>query len=334
MSRRKRPTRRYRHPGCGRPAAGEAARRRPVRSRPPLAEAFPAIDGQTGTSLRYDVVDVFTRRAYGGNPLAVVHGAAALTGAQMRAMAREFNLSETAFVLPPTTADATYRLRIFSPAGELPFAGHPSIGAAAALLRRGRIAAGEVVMECGAGLRRLRLEDSGRAVLDGGVPVLGTPVAPGPLLRAVGLTATDLAGPTPRTVECGLIFPYLAVQPDAIRRARPPSDGTRDVVAVLHWDAGRRAAHARVFLPGHGVPEDAASGSAALGLGAWLLAAGLLPGDGISAYTVHQGAELGRPSTLECTVTASGGVPVATTVAGQVITIATGEIRTPPTTAT
>jgi trans-2,3-dihydro-3-hydroxyanthranilate isomerase len=89
-------------------------------------------------------------------------------------------------------------------------------------------------------------------------------------------------------------------------------------------------AHARAFCPGLGVPEDPATGSAALGLGVWLVGSGLLPADGVSSYTVYQGAEMHRPSTLECTVTAAGGVATVATVAGHVVQVATGEIAVPP----
>src|SRR5215207_3680558 len=101
--------------------------------------------------LHFDIVDVFTDRAYAGNPLAVVHRARTLTARQMQAIAAEFGLSETAFTLPPTTSAATYRLRIFTPARELPFAGHPSIGAAWALAFADMIRRGDVVQECRAG---------------------------------------------------------------------------------------------------------------------------------------------------------------------------------------
>src|SRR5256885_12053017 len=95
------------------------------------------------TRLRYEVVDVFTDRPFTGNPLAVVYGADALSGGQLQAIAREFHLSETVYVLPPTTDAATYRLRIFTPEAELPFAGHPSVGAAVTQLRAGLVKAGQ-----------------------------------------------------------------------------------------------------------------------------------------------------------------------------------------------
>src|SRR6266540_3100668 len=104
------------------------------------------------STVAYEIVDVFTDRPFAGNPLAVVFGAGELAGDQMQTLAREFNLAETVFVLPPSSAAATYRARIFTPEQELPFAGHPSVGAAVTSMRRGLFGPGDVVQECGAGL--------------------------------------------------------------------------------------------------------------------------------------------------------------------------------------
>src|SRR6185295_8852425 len=106
------------------------------------------------STLAYEIVDVFTDRPFTGNPLAVVFGAEALGGEQMQALAREFNLSETIFILPVSDpgSGAAYRARIFTPGEELPFAGHPSVGAAVTVTRRGLAKPGRVVQECGAGL--------------------------------------------------------------------------------------------------------------------------------------------------------------------------------------
>ena len=99
---------------------------------------------------------------------------------------------------------------------------------------------------------------------------------------------------------------------------------------TFSWNPATQTAHSRVFVPGMGVPEDPATGSAALGLGVWLVASGLLPGDGRSSYTVRQGIEINRPSSLACTVTAANGTAVGATVAGQVVPVARGEIMVPP----
>jgi trans-2,3-dihydro-3-hydroxyanthranilate isomerase len=285
------------------------------------------------STLAYEIVDVFTDRPFAGNPLAVVFGAQELATGQLQALAREFNLSETVFVLPATQAAATYRARIFTPARELPFAGHPSVGAAVTASRRGLCGPGPVIQECGAGLLPIEVADD-RATLTGGSPTVGPELAPAPLLAAVGLAAEDFAGPAPRVAGCGLEFPYLPVRPDAVARAAVDAVAWArhglDHISVFSWQAGEASAHARVFASGLGVPEDPATGSAALGLGVWLVASGLLPGEGESSYTVGQGTEMRRPSALDCTVTATGGVAVGATVSGQVVPIARGEIAVPP----
>jgi trans-2,3-dihydro-3-hydroxyanthranilate isomerase len=286
------------------------------------------------TTLRYEVVDVFTDRPFTGNPLAVVYGADELAGSQMHAVAREFNLSETIFVLQPTTTEATYRARIFTPGGEIGFAGHPSVGAAVTLQRAGWFPVGTVVQECGVGLLPIVVEPTGLATLTGATPTIGAELDPGPLLAAVGLGPDDFAGPAPRVAGCGLEFPYLPVVPPAVPRAACDPAALRSAgfekVEVFAWDADAATAHARMFAPAIGVPEDPATGAAALGLGVWLVASGLLPGDGTSAYRVLQGAEIHRPSTLDCAVTAAAGAAVSATVSGHVVPVAAGEIAVPP----
>jgi trans-2,3-dihydro-3-hydroxyanthranilate isomerase len=280
------------------------------------------------TTLRYEVVDVFTDRPFAGNPLAVVLDADGLPAARMQAVAREFNLSETTFVLPPA-AGGDYRVRIFTPAAELPFAGHPSVGTAATLVRLGTIKAGEVVQECGAGNLPITAA-ADRALLTGGTPSVGGPVDPAPLLAAVGLAEADLAGVPPRRAGCGIDSTHLLVRPDAVARATVDANALRaaatGALSVSCWDPDTRTSHARVFAPDLGVPEDPATGSAALAHGVFLVAAGLLPPDGESAYTIHQGLEIGRPATLDCTVTATAGQATRATVSGGVAPVASGDI--------
>ena len=279
-------------------------------------------------TLAYEVVDVFTDRPFAGNPLAVVLDADDLSTAAMQALAAEFALSETAF---PLQADdgADYRLRIFTPEVELPFAGHPSVGAAWVLHRLGRVAAGDRVQSCGAGLLPVRVS-AGEVVLTGGQPSCGPELDAGPLLAAVGLAPGDLAG-APRRAGCGIDFTYLLVHEDAVARAVPDAAALRALplgtgLSVTAWSDGQ--AHSRVFVPEVGVAEDPATGSAAVGLGVVLAAAGLVP-DGDSTYGVRQGAERGRPSTMRCTVRVEGGRAVRTTVGGSVVPVARGEVRRP-----
>lgn len=282
------------------------------------------------TSLAYEIVDVFTDRPFAGNPLAVVFGAEHLDTDQMRALAREFHLSETAFVLAPTVDGASYRLRIFTPAAELPFAGHPSVGAAVTLHRRGLLGVGVAHQECLAGVLPMRIHDDGRATLSGGTPTLGPTADPTPYLAAAGLSPDDLAGPPVRMAGTGVDFPYVCVHADAIPRAAGVPVPGASHVFVFSWDAQSRTAQARMFAPGLGISEDPATGAAALGLGVWLVGCGLLAGDGDSGYTVRQGAEIHRPSTLECSVSAVDGHAVRTTVTGAVVAVARGEIAVPP----
>lgn len=285
--------------------------------------------------LPFHVVDVFTDSAYAGNPLAVVLDTEGLSTEALQAIAREFNLSETAFPQRPTHDGADYRVRIFTPATELPFAGHPSVGTAWLLGRLGRIPPGDRVQECAAGLLPVTVPaDGGPVRLSGGTPTVGPAPDAHALLAAVGLGEADLAAPAPRSAGAGLEFAYLAVADEVIRRAVPSASlmaaaGISHGIVVAAWRGDTATAHVRVFAGGVGVGEDPATGSAALGLGVWLVASGVLPGTGASAYTVHQGLEIGRPSLLACTVTARDGRAVACTVAGQVVPVSEGRIRRP-----
>jgi trans-2,3-dihydro-3-hydroxyanthranilate isomerase len=286
------------------------------------------------STVAYEIVDVFTDRPFAGNPLAVVYGADDLATDQMHTLAREFNLAETVFVLPPT-GSATYRARIFTPESELPFAGHPSVGAAVTSMRRGVLPAGDVVQECGAGLLPITVRESGSATLTGGEPTLSEALDPEPLLAVAGLTAEDheAAGlAAPRSAGCGLSWVFLPVRREALAHVRVDTAVAEKLgvtgICIFSWADGE--AHARVMCPGASVPEDPATGSAALGLGVWLVGAGLLPADGVSSYRIHQGIEMKRPSLLDCTVTATAGVTTSATVTGHVCPIAKGEIAIPP----
>ncbi|MGY1914457.1 PhzF family phenazine biosynthesis protein [Blastococcus sp. SYSU DS0973] len=294
--------------------------------------------------LDYEVVDVFAGQAFAGNPLAVVFDADGLTTAQCQALANEFHLSETSFLSAPTEPDADrpgsaagpqadYRVRIFTPFAELPFAGHPSVGAAHTLVRTGRLPAGTLRQECGAGVLDLVVDANG-ATLSGGRPALQDGPAPAELAAALGLAASDATGMPADVAGCGLPFAYLSVSPEAVDRAVPDRSllaglDVGEGISVLSWDAASATARARVFAADLGWGEDPATGSAALGTGVWLVRRGLLAGGGTSSYTVRQGERLGRPSVLECTVTAAGRRAVAATVRGAVVPIARGRIRVP-----
>jgi trans-2,3-dihydro-3-hydroxyanthranilate isomerase len=279
--------------------------------------------------LDYEIVDVFAPRAFAGNPLAVVFDADGLDTAQCQALANEFHLSETSFLSAPTEPGADYRVRIFTPYAELPFAGHPSVGAAHTLVRTGRLGAGTLRQECGAGVLDVVVDGDG-ATLSGGTATL----ADGPAAEELGLDPADVTGVPVEVAGCGLPFAYLSVRPDAVDRAVPDRVALSafevgEGVSVLSWDAATATAYARVFAADLSWGEDPATGSAALGAGVWLVETGLLAADGTSAYTVRQGEAMGRPSVLECTVTAAGAKAGAATVRGSVVPVASGRIRVP-----
>ena len=245
---------------------------------------------------RFHQLDVFTATPLKGNPLAVVHDAQGLDDATMAAFARWTNLSETTFLLPPTDPGADYRVRIFTPGGELPFAGHPTLGSCAAWLAAGGRprAQGLVVQECGVGLVRVRLE--GARLAFAAPPLKRTgPLAPELVARiaaALRLAPADILqhqwvdnGPG----WCAVMLPSAA----QVRALRPDFAQLADLKlgVVGACDPSEDTAfEVRAFVPGLGVPEDPVTGSLNAGLAQWLIGAGLAP----SRYVAAQGSVLGR----------------------------------------
>lgn len=245
---------------------------------------------------RFTQLDVFTATPLKGNPLAVVHDAQDLSDAQMAAFARWTNLSETTFLLPPTAPQADYRVRIFTPGGELPFAGHPTLGSCQAWLAAGGIArsAEAVVQECGVGLVRIRrdgprlafaappLRRSGAvddATLDHAAHSLKIP------RDAIRASNWVDNGPGWVAVMLGARDEVLALQPDfaAMRGLK------LGVVAPCPADHDAQF-EVRAFVPTLGVPEDPVTGSLNAGLAQWLIGAALAP----PRYVAAQGTALGR----------------------------------------
>lgn len=297
--------------------------------------------------LPYDIVDVFAERPFAGNQLAVVHGADDLNTAQRLAIAREFNFSETTF--PSSSVDGgEYATRIFTPGGEIPFAGHPTLGTAWVLRSRGLLPPGnQVTQVCGAGRIGVRFGPGDLVELSATPRDLFGPFddeLAGSLLRDVGLSSSDLAGPV-WAGGCGLNFTHIPVVEGALAGARvssrplhqyderfavfgshEPVDGVN--VVEVTGDTAELTVRARVFVPGLSVAEDPATGSAAAGLGLALVASGRLAEGG--TYEITQGVEMGRPSRLSGRVEASGGVATVCHVAGQVHPVGRGEIAVPP----
>ena len=256
------------------------------------------------TSHRFHQLDVFTAVALRGNPLAVVHDAGGLSDVQMAGFARWTNLSETTFLLPPTAhakaAGADYRVRIFTPGGELPFAGHPTLGSCFAWLAAGGRAQreGEVVQECGVGLVRVKRDGSmdGERLAFAAPPLRRSgPVEPAVLqqiLRCLRLAAADVL--QHQWVDNGPGWCAVLLKSGAQVRALKP-----DFVAMGDLKLGVIGAQAagaptqfevRAFVPGLAVPEDPVTGSLNAGLAQWLIGAGLAP----PRYVATQGTALQR----------------------------------------
>lgn len=282
-------------------------------------------------------VDVFTDRPLLGNPVAVVFDADGMSDAEMQATAAWTNLSETTFICSPTTPDADYRLRIFYPRGELPFAGHPTVGSAHAAIEGGVIPAGkrEFVMECGAGLLPLRIEGEGserrifvRAPEAEFVHEFGTSVE----AIAEALGAPVVADPPPVSVRNGPVWMFCqmasadiaALKPDMGALARLSRDfgGTGFAMFAL-VDGAENRVHIRVFAPAGGVPEDPVTGSANASLPAYLARYDLLKVTG-REYVSTQGTELGRDGRVHVRVLNDAGLAE---IGGQAVTVIEGEIR-------
>ncbi len=253
---------------------------------------------------RFVTLDVFTDRPFGGNPLAVFPEAAGISDTEMQSIAREFNLSETVFILPGTDgADAN--LRIFTPAFEMPFAGHPTVGSALVLARENRIGA-TATLNVKSGPMAITVAD-GVATITAPRPA-HTVTSPAPdavaVASALGLESGDvLAGnQSPIICSAGVNFLFACVvDRAALARARPGTpDGDTVGTALLALDeSAENIIHVRMFAPGAGVAEDPATGSAAAALPAYLRHMGLEK----PAFLVHQGDDMGRPSRIAVTVT-------------------------------
>lgn len=279
-------------------------------------------------ALRYNLVDVFTGTPLEGNPLAVFTQGAGLDDARMQAIAREMNLSETVFFLPPEQGGHA-RVRIFTPRVELPFAGHPVLGSAWILA--GPMLVDELRLETGVGMVSVFLDRQGdrlhRATMVQPLPQLRPFKGEDALRTALGLDARDddqlpacyaNNGPEHVLVEAASAVKLHALDPDFREVARLTRTGT----LVFAQEGGH--CHARYFAPAAGIDEDPATGSAVGPLGAYLVLTGRME-SGIE-FEVSQGATLGRPSTLYVCASLSSKEIERVTVGGRAVVIARGEM--------
>lgn len=281
--------------------------------------------------LPFQVWDVFTDTPFTGNPLAIVDSDGSLTTAQMQTIARQFNLSETIFLMPPRDLAHTARARIFFPTAEIPFAGHPTIGAATMLAQRHSLT--DIVLEEEAGLVPVTItEDTAQFT----APVLpaphGGPVTPDQCAAALGLAPGDIGPHAPAAFKGGPAFLYIPIRPrDALRRATP----VQPAWTALMDAAGVDSAYlydpdfnARMFSPTAGIPEDPATGSASAILAAQLLANDALP-NGTTTHRLTQGEDMGRISDIGFEADVETGALTAIRISGTAVKIAEGEIRIP-----
>lgn len=293
---------------------------------------------------RYYTLDVFTDTRFGGNPLAVVVGADALSSDTMQSIAREFNYSETTFVLAPADRSNHANVRIFMPTQEVPFAGHPNVGTAHALAAAGTFG------ELPDGVTTVRFEEAG-----GLVPVevtvqqgqvasceltapqaleFGEKLPLDGLDRALGIAGTNIRTAThaPQVVSAGLAVGFVEVNdPSVLARLVVAEEGWRnytDIVDAVHVYArhGDGQVACRMFAPVLGIPEDPATGSAACALGG-LLAHFAEPSSGEFTFDIVQGVEMGRPSRLRARAVKEDGTIVSLHVGGTSVLVMEGELH-------
>ncbi len=281
----------------------------------------------------YKVVDAFSARPFLGNPVAVILDGQGLTTEEMQAIARWTNLSETTFVLPATEPDADYHLRIFTPGSELPFAGHPTLGSAHAIVEAGRVPAGKtpLIQQCAVGLVRIDLSD--------GVYTLTLPPATmadlsGDDIRELeaildcpvtrqGRPATVDVGPTWIIAQLPDAAAVVGLKPDYVRLAALERRLGATGLTVFGPKAGEgHDIEVRSFAPSDGIEEDPVCGSGNGSVAVYRARRGLIPSEG-TAYVARQGRCVGRDGEVRIEVTADGGVKVG----GACVTCVDGHLR-------
>lgn len=300
--------------------------------------------------LRYSLVDVFTNRPFGGNPLAVIHDARGLSAETMQSVAKEFNLSETTFILPADDPKHTYRVRIFTPGQELPMAGHPTVGTAFIMAREHFIELTapetQVIFEEGVGPIPVTLtvqDDHVQSIrMRQPLPTFGARFTDRETIaRMLSLDVMALDPDLPiQVVSCGVPFLYVPVRNlqamHAICLRRDIWEETlqnfeaQDIfMFTRETELPGSTVHSRMFAPTMGIAEDPATGAASGPLGSYLVRYGLVESSGIAHIVSEQGVEMGRPSILNITIEHSGKEITAVYVGGQCQYMGEGVIELP-----
>ncbi len=276
------------------------------------------------TRCEYRLVDVFTDKAFGGNPLAVFRDPGKLDATTMQAIAKELHLSETTFVLPPTSAAADHRVRMFTPDAELPFAGHPTIGTAF-VLADGKD--GALRLEEGVGVISVTLRE-GFIQMEQPLPAFtGTTITRKAAAEALGLAIEEVRSDIPIQMgSSGVPFLFVPLANlKAVRRARRP--GGLDASVYAFAMSGERSGshvHGRMFDQGLGIGEDPATGAAQGPLGAYIVAHELVRVEPTTRIRVEQGFEIGRPSILDIEVDRTATGITAVRVGGRCVPMGGG----------
>ena len=297
--------------------------------------------------LEFITVDVFTEQRFGGNPLAVILDGRGVTTVQMQAIAAEFNLAETTFVLPPQDPSHTAQVRIFTPRAEMPFAGHPNVGMAFVLAREGerhgRPVGEPLIFEEKAGLVRLDLIKDGTAVVGARLAppqplTRGDDIAPNIIAAACSLNAADIETEShaPCIASCGLPLVFAELKTRAalaaahprteIFSAQLPMARAIGILLYVKDQSGGFDLQVRMFAPLYGVPEDPATGSANVALVGLL--ASLRPERDVSLQLrIAQGVDMGRPSLLEAAAEKRDGKLTAASIGGRCVTMMRGTLE-------
>lgn len=295
--------------------------------------------------LKIKQVDVFTRTPFCGNPAAVVLDAQGLSPEEMQAIAREMNLSETTFVLPPTNKQSDYLLRIFTPRSELPFAGHPTIATVHALIEEGNVFNGRIPnlvrQDCGIGIVPIALErrDDGLlfTVTQSQPQRTNVQLARTDAAEMLGCDPTDFITDLPfEIVSTGvkwLIIPLKSVR--AMKALKPNMSVVEETCAALNaigitsfsLEAEREACsvHLRSFAPGEGIPEDPVCGTGNGSVAAYIAEHGLMQGESFE-YLAEQGSEVQHPGTVIVRATLGKDRKWTIDIGGQAVTVLAGEL--------
>ncbi|MCP5419863.1 MAG: PhzF family phenazine biosynthesis protein [Gammaproteobacteria bacterium] len=300
---------------------------------------------------RFYTADVFTDQVFGGNPLAVFPDARGLSGHDMQRIAREFNLSETVFVLPAEQAAHTRRLRIFTPAAELPFAGHPTVGCAHVLATIGeipltgeetRIVFEEEVGPVAVTIQGRRNQPETARLTVAKLPEFGPQPPPvADLAQLLTLETADVAHAdwTPQAVSCGVPFLCIPIRNrDALARSRLRLDLWQNLLSTF-WapsvylftpetEQPGSDWRTRMYAPAMGVPEDPATGAAAVAFAGYLATRDATR-DGPLRWTIEQGFEMGRPSILIAEADKIDGAVTAVRVGGSAVLVTDGWMDVP-----